>query len=264
MELLKWKFDPAEAFGIIEADWKAWAEKVGCKKHVIGISGGKDSTVIAALACRIFGKENVVGVSMPCGVQKDIADANRVFEILEIEKFVVDISKAVDSLEIQVEDSGLMLSDDSLVNLPPRIRTATLFLVAQSFAGGMVVNTGNLSEAVTGYSTFGGDDFGCYGPLLPFTVTEILALGDWLGLPEELVHKTPADGLQPGTDESRLGFSYADLDVFIRSGKAASEDFKKKVLERFKKNQFKSEIIRIPRPNIFELELKNWFEETEN
>lgn len=260
-ELKKWKFNPEEAFRIIEAEWKSWAEKVGCKKHVIGISGGKDSTIIAALASKIFGKENVIGVSMPCGMQKDISDVHRVFDILGIGKFTIDIEKAVDSLEIQVEDCGLRLSDDSCVNLPPRIRTATLFLVAQSYAGGMVVNTGNLSESVTGYSTFGGDDFGCYGPLLPFTVTEILELGDWLGLPHELVHKTPADGLQDGTDESRLGFSYAELDIFIRTGVASSEEFKKKALERFKKNRFKTEIIRISRPDISSLGLKNSFEE---
>lgn len=256
MELLKWKFDPAEAFGIIEADWKAWAEKVGCKKHVIGISGGKDSTVIAALACRIFGKENVVGVSMPRGWQRDMDDVDAVFAALGIQRIGIDIGYAVDSLEMKLEDNGVKLTEMADVNLPPRIRTATLFLVAQCF-GGMVVNTGNLSEATVGYSTFGGDDFGCYGPLLPFTVSEVLAIGDWLGLPEKLVHKAPADGLQPETDEQRLGFSYADLDLLVRTGRG-SADLKEKVLAKWRANKFKTEIIQLPRPDIRKLGLEDY------
>lgn len=254
---MKWKFDPEEAFKIVESEWKTWAEKVGCKKHVLGISGGKDSTVIAALACKIFGKENVVGVSMPCGGQRDMDDVDAVFATLGIKRIDIDIGYAVDSLEMKLEDNCIQLSEAAEVNLPPRIRTATLFLVAQS-VGGMVVNTGNLSEAVVGYSTFGGDDFGCYGPLLPFTVTEVLAIGDWLGLPEQLVHKEPADGLQPETDEERLGFSYADLDVLIRTG-MGTDDLKQKAVAKFKANKFKTDIIRIPRPNVSTLWLEDFF-----
>lgn len=247
-EPLAWKFDPEKAFNAVAREWKAWAEKTKCEKFVIGISGGKDSTVLAAMAARIFGPERVVGVSMPCWKQRDMDDVDRVFELLKIKRLDVDVGTAVDSLEMKVEKNGVAMTDMATVNLPPRIRTATLFLVGQC-VGGMPMNTGNLSEATVGYSTFGGDDFGCYGPFTPLVATEVVALGDWLGLPWDLTHKVPADGLQEDTDEIRLGFTYADLDKFIRTGQATPE-LEEKVAKKYLANRFKTEIIRMPQPDV--------------
>lgn len=253
---LAWKFDPAKAYAAIARDWEAWAGSTGCEKFVIGISGGKDSTVLAALAVKIFGTERVVGVSMPYWKQDDMADVDTVFAKLAIKRYDVDVGAAVDSLEMKLEANGVELTEMAAVNLPPRIRTATLFLVAQC-VGGMPMNTGNLSEATVGYSTFGGDDFGCYAPLMPFTASEVVAIGDWLGLSRELTHKVPADGLQADVDEDRLGFKYADLDKFIRTGEATAE-LKEKVRAKWAANKFKTDIIQLPKPDISDLGLVNY------
>ncbi len=197
-----------------------WFNKFGkTSKAVIGISGGKDSTVAAALLTRAIGPERVIGVMMPNGKQADIADSIHVCDILGIDKLTINISDiynaAMDTYEYSTIDK---ITEQLKINLAPRIRMMTLYAVAQGQTDGpaFVVNTCNRSEDYVGYSTKYGDAAGDIAVLQDFMVTEILQIGDFLGLPNELVHKTPSDGLCGKTDEDNLGFTYADLDKYIK------------------------------------------------
>lgn len=255
--MCKYGFQVEEAYNRIEEHWKQWASSVVAKKWVIGISGGKDSTVVAALAARIFGKHNVVGVIMPNDVQKDIGDSYKVCHLLGIKELTVNIGKAGKELLMQIGSRLSMqycideLSYDTKTNLPARLRMSTLYATAQT-VGGIVLNTCNASEDCIGYSTIFGDNAGSYAPIQGLTVTEIRELGDWLGLPHELIHKTPLDGLQPLSDEDKLGFTYADLDKYIRED-IGSAEFKDRINKMYLKNKFKTDIVRIPGPNFDDL-----------
>lgn len=183
-------------------------------KAVIGISGGKDSSVAAAVCVRALGRDRVIGVLMPQGEQADIAFSRLLVDTLGIKSYTINIGETVstfmDELKKHVEPS-----DQAVVNTPARIRMTTLYAVAAT-VGGRVVNTCNLSEDWVGYSTKFGDAAGDFSPLSELTVTEVLQVGDYLGLPAELVHKVPIDGLCGKTDEENLGFTYAELDTYIR------------------------------------------------
>ena len=196
---------------------------------VVGISGGKDSAIVAKLLVEALGKDRVKGVLMPNGEQPDIDDSFRICELLGIEYFVVNISEAVEGLEKQLQ-TLMPLSRDSRINLPPRIRMATLYSIAQSLpGGGRVINTCNRSEDYIGYSTKYGDAAGDVSVLGSFTVSEVLQIGDALGLPYELVHKTPSDGLSGQTDEDKLGFTYEMLDNYILNGVCEDADIKSRI-----------------------------------
>lgn len=187
---------------------------------VVGISGGKDSTIVAALCVEALGKDRVFGVLMPNGIQKDISDSARVVKELGIQNIVVNISGAYSKLMAAV-GAGLQdgVSEQTKVNLPPRLRMATLYAVAQSLPnGGRVANTCNKSEDYVGYSTKFGDSAGDFSPLANLTVHEVLQVGYELPIPRELVDKTPSDGLCGKTDEDNLGFTYAQLDSYIENG----------------------------------------------
>lgn len=212
----------------------------GCKA-VVGISGGKDSTVVAALCVRALGKDRVVGVLMPNGTQRDIADSRAVCSHLGIEKFEINIQTAYDSILEQLAGQ-IPVTSQSRINLAPRLRMSALYAVAQS-VNGRVINTSNLSEAWVGYSTRYGDGAGDFAPLLNLTVTEIIEIGKELGLPEYLVTKAPADGLTGKSDEEKLGFTYAALDEYIRSGVCPNPDFKEKIDSLHAKNLFKTQLM---------------------
>lgn len=249
----KYEFNPERAYNEIKAHWEQWAKSVNVKGYVIGISGGKDSTVVAALAAKIFGADNVLGVLMPNGEQKDIHDSEEVCHILGIRHCVVNIGKAYEELLDEVVFGALRpcnikkASADTMTNMPARLRMTALYAVAQSI-GYMVLNTCNLSEDVCGYATFGGDNMGSYAPIQGLTVTEIRELGEWLGLPHHLVHKTPIDGLQPLSDEDKLGFKYTDLDRYIRED-IGTPEFKENINSIYRRNKFKTDIVQIPHPN---------------
>ena len=182
---------------------------------VIGISGGKDSTIIAKLLVDALGKDRVVGVMMPNGEQKDISDSQKVIDLLGIRSYTINIADAYNGLLGQLDNP----SQTTKENIPPRLRMTTLYAIAQSLPeGGRVCNTCNCSEDYVGYSTKFGDSAGDFSPCCEFTVTEMLQIGDALGLPVELVHKTPSDGLCGKTDEDNLGFTYAELDHYIETG----------------------------------------------
>ena len=197
----------------------------GCSA-VVGISGGKDSSVVAALCVEALGKERVIGVLMPQGEQHDIDAAYLLVNHLGIKHYVVNVKDAVESV-IKSLPSDITLTSQTTQNLPPRIRMATLYAVSQS-CNGRVANTCNLSEDWVGYSTRYGDSAGDFSPMSNLTVTEVKEIGHVLKLPYELVEKVPIDGLCGKTDEENLGFSYAELDVYIRTGKI--EDKAKKEL----------------------------------
>lgn len=219
----------------------------GCNA-IIGISGGKDSTVVAALLCEALGKDRVIGILMPNGVQHDIEDSRRVCKYLGIQHQTVNIEDAVNAIQDAVYDTLEEVSDQTKINLPARIRMSTLYAFAQSM-NGRVANTCNLSEDWVGYSTKYGDAAGDFSPLAHLTVTEVRAIGDELGLPEDLVHKKPSDGLCGKTDEDRLGFSYAVLDKYIRTGEIEDKAIKDKIDDMHKKNLFKLELMQcfVPR-----------------
>ena len=183
-------------------------------KAVIGISGGKDSSVAAAVCVQALGKERVIGIMMPQGVQTDIDYSRRVCDFLDIKAYTINIGDTVASFMDELK-KHMELTPQAVINTPARIRMTTLYAAAASL-GGRVVNTCNLSEDWVGYSTKYGDAAGDLSPLSDLTVTEVLAVGDELGLPYDIVHKVPTDGLCGKTDEENLGFTYAMLDRYIR------------------------------------------------
>lgn len=209
----------------------------GCNA-IVGISGGKDSSVAAALCVEALGKERVIGVLMPNGEQHDIDMAYLLVNHLGIEHYVVNIKDGYDGLLNSVEAAIGEASDATKINLAPRIRMATLYAVCQS-RNGRVVNTCNLSEDWVGYSTRYGDSVGDFSPLSMLCVREVKAIGRELGLPEELIEKVPIDGLCGKTDEDNLGFSYDTLDKYIRDGIEPEPETKARIDRLYKLNRFK-------------------------
>ena len=237
------------------------------EKAVIGISGGKDSTVAAALCVQALGKENVIGVLMPNGEQKDIKDAERVCEYLNIKNYKIDIKDAFFGILSKLTLAGFnngAFSKQSLINLAPRLRMATLYTIAQS-VNGRVINTTNACERFVGYGTLFGDTVGDLALLKNLTVSEIYEIGDALGLPYDLVHKTPADGLTGKSDEEVLGVSYEDIEKYLKAERKSyllkdegyafyqmkdemNIDTFKKIDELTYKSEFKRQMINIPGP----------------
>lgn len=205
---------------------------------IVGISGGKDSSVVAALCVDALGQERVFGVLMPCGQQEDIHMARKLVSHLGIAYTEINIADAVNSVLEGMEN--IKISKQTKTNLPARIRMAVLYAVSQS-KNGRVANTCNLSEDWVGYATRYGDGAGDFSPLANFTVSEVRKVGKVLGLPEELVNKVPTDGLCGKTDEENLGFSYEVLDTYIRDGVCPNEQIKRKIDDMHEKNRFKLE-----------------------
>ena len=214
---------------------------------VVGISGGKDSSVVAALCAEALGRDRVVGVLMPMGEQGDIDCSYRLVKHLGIRHYVVNIKAAVDAV-LAAMPEDLPIGAQSRVNLPPRIRMATLYAVSQSL-NGRVANTCNLSEDYVGYSTRYGDMAGDFSPLSHLTVAEVKAIGRVLGLPDFLVDKTPIDGLCGKTDEENLGFTYETLDRYIRTGDIDDEEIRAAIDRKHAANRFKLEPMPAFRPD---------------
>ena len=215
---------------------------------VIGISGGKDSSITAALCVEALGRDRVIGVLMPQGEQHDIDMAYMLVNHLGIKYYVVNIKDAVDSVLNNIPEE-LAISEQTRTNLPPRIRMSTLYAISQT-VNGRVANTCNLSEDWVGYSTRYGDAAGDFSPLSHLTVTELKEIGYLLGIPKVLVDKTPIDGLCGKTDEDNLGFTYAELDVYIRTGEIADMTKKESIDKKHAANLFKLQLMPSFNPNI--------------
>ncbi|WP_405340248.1 NAD(+) synthase [Ruminococcus sp.] len=206
----------------------------GCNA-VVGISGGKDSSIVAALCVEALGRDRVIGVLMPNGEQSDIDKAKLLVDTLGIQHFIINIKDAFDGVMNQLPFEP---TEQTRQNLPPRLRMATLYAVSQSH-NGRVVNTCNLSEDWVGYSTRYGDSVGDFSPCSHLTVDEVKQIGRLLGLPAELVDKVPSDGLCGQTDEDKLGFTYAELDRYIRTGEIENPVSKERIDRLHKMNLFK-------------------------
>lgn len=244
------EYDGKTIFDLVSENWIGWTKHNSINptcKWVIAVSGGKDSSVTAALAAKIFGKDNVIGLTLPCDGQKDFNCSMKLIEHLGIRHVNIDIGDAVYGILSGIENNSITPSYDTKTNLPARIRMAVTYAVAQS-VDGIVLNTANLTESVLGYCTLFGDDCGSYAPLKGLTVTEVIRLGEFLGLPDDLVHKTPIDGLQPLSDEEKLGMKYSEIDDFIRFNEGTDE-LKERVVSMYKKNKFKTDIIDVPGPS---------------
>lgn len=193
---------------------------------IIGISGGKDSTVVAALCAKALGPDRVIGVMLPDGVQPDIDDSREIIWRLGINGMELNIGRtktamigALGNIDCVLKPGCTKpsLTRQAEENLPPRLRMSALYLVAQC-CNGRVSNNCNLSENWVGYSTIYGDTAGDFSPISSFTVGEVIEIGRVLGIPEKFLTKAPSDGLCGKTDEDKLGFTYAALDKYIRIG----------------------------------------------
>lgn len=245
---------------------KDWFEKNGPECNaVLGLSGGKDSTIVAALCAKALGPERVIGVAMPDNGQ-EINEADKIAEHLGIKFLVLPIGDICSAFDVAA-DNYIDWSEQSEQNIPPRVRMTMLYAVSQTF-NGRVANTCNLSEDFVGYATLFGDAAGSFAPLSQLTVTEIYQIGDYLGIPYEWVHKVPDDGLpHSSSDEKKFGFSYVELDRYIREDivpEGACEnnpDVLKidKINRMHRNNKFKTEIVQIPhfdpQVEVFDLEM---------
>lgn len=225
-------------------------EKSGGDSVVLGISGGKDSSVLAALCARAIGKENVYGLILPNGVQSDISfayDLCKVLDINHVEIPLDGISKELYSSLDKLTNSNFIetISDKTQLNLLPRIRMTILYAVSQSIRNSRVINTGNLSERWIGYTTLYGDNTGTFAPLAQFTSDEVIEIGRHLGLDDKFVDKVPEDGLTGNTDEEVIGFSYTVLNKYIREGIIEDEEVKKKIDKMHRESRFKFETMPI-------------------
>ena len=246
-------------------DWiQDWFDKNGngCNA-IIGMSGGKDSTIVAALLVKALGADHVIGVAMPDKGQS-INEADKICEYLGIKYLVAPIDGVVAEFHKVWDDQGSAIkwTKQAEQNIPPRVRMTMLFALSQTF-NGRVANTCNLSEDYVGYATLFGDAAGSFAPLSHLTVTEIYQIGDYLGLPYEWVHKVPDDGLPHSSpDEVKFGFSYAELDRYIRDGEVPEgpcennpDELKiDKIRRMYRNNKFKTEIVQIPYfdPEVYE------------
>lgn len=224
------------------------AEKQGFSKVVLGISGGKDSTVCAALCARALGKENVFGIMLPDGEQKDISDSIRVCESLDIPSRIINIGRIHDELRRVTDQLGptegfpIPYSRESDINVGPRLRMTTLRYIGQAI-GARLVGTGNLSEATVGYCTKDGDTSCDFSLLGRVTSVEVVQIGLTMEeLPADLVEKTPTDGLSGSSDEERMGLKYADIHKYIRLGTCGDPAIDEKIADRERRNMHKRQM----------------------
>lgn len=216
-----------------------WNNSTNC---CVALSGGKDSSIVAALAVKALGPDRVKGLMLPQHEQHDISYSIQCAEFLGIEYKIVNIGSAVDAVIKEMKRSGITPTTQAVTNVPPRIRMTALYFYAQCVNGIPSCNC-NLSEDWVGYATYGGDGFGSFAPLSHLTVTEVKQIGYELDLPRELIEKTPIDGLCGKTDEDNLGFTYAVLDRYIRTGICEDAAIKAKIDLLHEKNKFKLELM---------------------
>lgn len=242
---MKYNFDPKTTLTELEAWTKTKMHAIGGTKAVLGISGGKDSSVTAALMTRVLGADNVYGILMPNAHQDDIEYARELVKLLGIHSAEISIGPMTSAFYTAIEGSGLFdeISRQTTLNLPPRVRMTTLYAISQSIDGSRVINTSNLSEDWVGYATIYGDTAGAFAPLGMLTTDEVIAIGQELDLPEKFTAKPPADGLTGKTDEQVLGYTYDTLNDYIRHGLEPNDAIKQKIDEAHRLSRFKFEPI---------------------
>jgi len=236
-------FDPSKIKNEIINWIRDYFEKNGkdCNA-VVGISGGKDSSVVAALCVQALGARRVIGVLMPQGEQHDIAYSKELVELLGIRHKIINIKDTVSTLLSEIEKTGMTANRQAVINTPARIRMTVLYAVS-AIENGRVANTCNLSEDWIGYSTKYGDSAGDFSPLSSLTVAEVKLIGKELNLPQKFINKIPEDGLSGLSDEENLGFTYNALDKYIREGICEDTAVKEKIDRLYQLNKHKLELI---------------------
>lgn len=236
---------------------KDYVENSNAKGVVIGISGGKDSAVVTAMCVKAFGKEKVIGVSMPCNsIQSDFDDAKLVAETYDIKFVENNLTESYRIFEDELNSTVKKLnrdeiSEDAKVNIKPRLRMTTLYAIAQTL-GYLVIGTGNLCEAMVGYTTKWGDNASDFNPIGNFTVAEVLKIGELLGVPDRIINKAPSDGLGGKTDEEKLGVKYSQIEEMIEKGDT-EESAKEIIIKKYNSSKHKREMV-----PIFRFDRKNY------
>lgn len=231
-------------------------------KALIGISGGKDSSVVAALCCEALGKDRVIGVMMPNGQQKDINDSKKLCEFLGIKNYTINIEESYRSFSKEIASSMNVnnLSDQFTSNVPARLRMTTLYGVAATEGNCRISCNGNLSERLTGFFTLWGDGAGDFAPLAYLFVSEVVQLGIELGLPEELCRKAPSDGMCGKTDEDKYGFTYDELEKVARGEESQVDKTKVSLIKsKLESMSFKRRLLSLPCFVPSDKNPKDWF-----
>lgn len=235
-------------------DWiREYVEKTGAKGIVIGNSGGKDSATVLAMAVKAIGKEKVISIAMPCfSKDSDLEDAKLVADKFDVALLKIDLSNTYQQMENEINSQIKQgLSKESIVNVKPRLRMTTLYAIAQTL-GYLVIGTGNLCEAMVGYTTKWGDNSSDFNPIGNFTVEEVLAIGKYLGVPEKILQKSPSDGLGEQTDEEKMGVKYSEITEMIETGNT-NENAKNEIIKRYKNSKHKRATV-----PIYKFERKNY------
>ena len=261
------RIDYNKLFESIKRPFMDWAAVNNAKRFIVAVSGGKDSTVVLNLTVKCFGADKVRAVIIPNGEMKDLDIAKKVCENAGVSYSIVDIGKAFTSITEQIQHDISQRVFTSITeqiqhdlyragplpsaitnNIPPRLRMATAYAIAQIFDGGRVINTSNLSEAFIGWTTMWGDNTGDYAPIADLTCSEVIELGKFMGIPSEFIEKTPSDGLCGKSDEDALGFTYAQLDEYIRTNKLDDYDALRKIKARNTASMFKRDAVHVKSP----------------
>lgn len=232
---------------------REYVEKTGANGIVIGNSGGKDSATVLAMAVEAIGREKVLSVAMPCfSKQTDLEDAKLVADVFEVPLLKVDLSNTYQEMEKEINcQIPQSLTKEAIVNMKPRLRMTTLYSIAQTL-GYLVIGTGNLCEAMVGYTTKWGDNSSDFNPIGNFTVEEVLAIGRMLEVPENILKKAPSDGLGEKTDEEKMGIQYSQIEEMIETG-TTDEKAKQEIIRRYQSSKHKRRIV-----PIYTFERKNY------
>ena len=220
-------------------EWiKEYVQNVGANGVVVGNSGGKDSATVIAMAVKALGKENVLTIAMPCNSNvNDLEDAKLVSNKFDVPIITVDLTNTYNELELEINSSlnelDKELINEAKVNIKPRLRMTTLYGIAQTM-GYLVIGTGNLCESLVGYTTKWGDSASDFNPIANFTVEEVLAIGEYLGVPDKIIKKAPNDGISSKTDEEKMGVTYEQISEYIENGKTDINAMK--IIERLNTN----------------------------
>ncbi len=245
-------------------EWiKEYVYNSGAKGVVVGNSGGKDSATVIAMSVKALGKENVVAISMPCNsISSDYDDAKLVADTFGVKFVKNDLTdtyqKLEEALNFSVKELGLEeLTRESKINIKPRLRMITLYAIAQSL-NYLVIGTGNLCEAMVGYTTKWGDNAADFNPIGNFTVPEVLAIGKMLGIPDKILNKAPNDGLGGQTDEEKLGVKYIQIAEMIETGNT-DKCAKEIIIQKYKSSKHKRQLV-----PVFMFERANYLKSLEN